>query len=86
PLEELHGFVPKDGGQVRHLVAALFDAKDGRRIGDAVVRAQLHEVGIVDAAPKYLTPMAVNGLASYGQVFSTAKDGPYQFRILVKLA
>lgn len=86
PLEKMHGVVPKDGGQVHHLVVALFDAKDGRRIGDAIVRAQLHEVGIVDASPKYLTPMAVNGMASYGQVFSTAKVGPYQFRILVKLA
>ncbi|MDG0833169.1 hypothetical protein EXH51_10475 [Pelomonas saccharophila] len=86
PLEEMHGVVPKDGGQVHHLVAALVDAKDGRRIGDAVLRAQLHEVGIVNAAPKYLTPMTINGLASYGQVFSMAKDGPYQFRILARLA
>lgn len=86
PLDEMHRVVPKDGGQLHHLVVALFDAKDGRRIGDAVVRAQLSEAGIVDAAPKYLTPMTVNGLASYGQVFSTAKDGPYQFRIRVKLA
>jgi hypothetical protein len=83
--EEMHGVVPKNGGQVHHLVVALFDAADGRRIADAAVRAQLSEVGIVDAAPKYLTPMPVNGLASYGQLFWTAKEGPYQFRVFVRL-
>ncbi len=84
--EEMHGIVPKNGGQVHHLVVALFDAARGQRIADAVVRAQLSEVGIVDAPPKYLTPMIVNGLASYGQLFWTAKEGPYQFRIFVRLA
>lgn len=82
-LDEMHGVVPK-GGQVHHLVVALFDTK-GNRIDDAVVRAQLREVGIVDSPPKYLTPMPVAGQASYGQLFSAAKDGPYRFRIFVKL-
>lgn len=83
-LEEMHGVVPRDGGQNHHLVVALF-RRDGTRIADAVVRAQLSEVGIVDAPPKYLTPMVIDGQASYGQVFSTAKDGPYRFRTWVKL-
>lgn len=84
-LEEMHGGPPKDGGLNHHLVIALF-ARDGTRIADAVVRAQLHETSIVDAPPKYLTPMIVDGQASYGQFFSTAKSGPYKFRVLVKLA
>jgi hypothetical protein len=83
-LEEMHGVVPKDGGQNHHLVVALF-RRDGTRIADAVVRAQLSEIGIVDAPPKYLTPMVIDGQASYGQLFSTAKDGPYRFRTWVKL-
>lgn len=83
-LEEMHGVVPKDGGQNHHLVIALFTV-DGKRIEDAIVRAQLHEVGLVDSTPKYLTPMTIDGQASYGQLFSTAKNGPYQFRVLVKL-
>lgn len=83
-LEEMHGAIPKDGGQNHHLVIALF-RRDGSRIADAVVRAQLSEVGIVDSAPKYLTPMAIDGQASYGQVFSTIKEGPYRFRAWVKL-
>jgi len=83
-LEEMHGAVPKDGGQNHHLVLALF-RRDGSRIADAVVRAQLSEVGIADAPPKYLTPMVIDGQASYGQLFSTSKDGPYRFRTWVKL-
>jgi hypothetical protein len=85
PGEELHGGAPKGGGQVHHLVVALYDTASGRRVEDAIVRAQLSEAGIVDAPPKYLLPMKVNEQASYGQVFGMAKDGPYRFRIFVKL-
>jgi hypothetical protein len=84
-LAELHGGPPEGGGQVHHLVVALYDSATGRRIEDAVVRAQLSETGIVDEPAKYLPPMKVNDQASYGQVFGVAKDGPYRFRIWVRL-
>lgn len=84
-LQIMHGVVPADGGQNHHLVVALFRKVGGSRITDAVLRAQLQESGIVDGAPKYLTPMTINEQASYGQLFSTAKPGPYQFRVLVRL-
>lgn len=83
-LEDMHGIVPKDGGQVHHLVVALFNS-NGTRIEDAVVRAQLSETGIVDVPPKYLTPMSVDGQMTYGHLFSTVRGGPYRFRVLVKL-
>ncbi|MBT9508649.1 hypothetical protein [Rhodoferax sp.] len=83
-LEEMHGIVPKDGGQIHHLVVALFNA-DGKRIEDAVVHAQLSESGIIASPPKYLTPMSVDGQMTYGQLFSTVRNGPYRFRVLVKL-
>lgn len=79
---DLHGAPP--AGEVHHLVVALFDAKTGRRIDDAVVRAQLSETGVVDAPVKYLLPMKVNEQASYGQLFGMAKDGPYVFKVEVK--
>lgn len=82
-LEEMHGTVPS-GGRLQHLVVALFRT-DGSRIGDAIVRAQLSETGIVDSPPKYLTPMTINGEASYGQIFTTVLSGPAHFRIYVKL-
>ena len=85
PLDELHGGPPKGGGQVHHLVVALYDTASGRRIEDAVVRAQLSEIGIVDPPPKYLTPMRVNDQASWGQVFGVAKEGPYRFKVWVRL-
>lgn len=84
-LAELHGGPPEGGGQVHHLVVAHYDSASGRRIEDAVVRAQLSVVGIVDEPAKYLPPMKVNDQASYGQVFSVAKDGPDPFRIWVRL-
>lgn len=83
-LEDMHGVVPNDGGEVHHLLVALFDAK-GQRIDDAVVRAQLSETGIVDESLKYLTPMSVNGQMTYAQLFSTVRNGPYRFRVFVKL-
>lgn len=83
PAEQLHGAPRAGGDRVHHLVVALFDGASGQRITDAVVRAQLREVGVVDAPPKYLTPMPVNGQMSYGQMFSVVKDGPYHFRVFV---
>lgn len=80
-LEELHGGAPKSGGQVHHLVVALFDSASGRRIVDAVVRAQLSEVGIAESPPRYLVPMRIDDQASFGQVFGTAKGGTYRFRV-----
>lgn len=82
-IEEMHGHRPAGGGQVHHLVVAVFDSSSGRRIDTAVVRAQLSESGIVDEPPRYLTPMLINGQMSYGQVFSVAKAGPYRFRLWV---
>ena len=84
-LAELHGGPPKGGGQVHHLVVALYDSANGRRIEDAIVRAQLSEAGIVDGPAKYLVPMKVNDQATYGQVFGVANDGPYRFRLWVRL-
>jgi hypothetical protein len=82
-LAELHGVPPK--GQPHHLVVALYDSATGRRIEDAVVRAQLIEAGMVDEPAKNLLPMKVNGQASYGQIFGAAKAGPYRFRVWVRL-
>lgn len=84
-LADLHGGPPRGGGQVHHLVVALFDSASGRRIDDAVVRAQISETGIVDELPKYLPPMKVNDQASYGQLFGVAKEGPYRLRMWVRV-
>lgn len=83
-IGELHGGRPPGGGKINHLVLALFDARSGSRIDNAVVRAQLSESGVVDGPPKYVPPMPVNGVGSYGQLFGMVGDGPYRFRILVK--
>jgi len=82
---ELHGGPPKGGGQVHHLVVALVETASGKRIDDAVVRAQLSERGFPETPAKYLPPMKVNDQASYGQVFGVATEGPYRFRLWVRL-
>lgn len=84
-LLEMHGGRPLGGGKLNHLVLALFDAKTGQRIDNAIVRAQLCEPGIVDSAPKYLSLMTVNQRASYAQLFGMVENGPYQFKVSVKL-
>ncbi len=85
PIEQMYGGKPVHGGKVHHLLLALFDSKSGKRIDNAIVRAQLSEPGIVDGPPKYLPLMTVNDQASYGQVFGMVEDGPYKFRVSVKL-
>jgi hypothetical protein len=60
-IEELHGGRPPGGGSVHHLVLALFDARTGRRIDEAIVRAQLLEPRGVPAAPRYVPPMQLDG-------------------------
>lgn len=84
-IEDLHGGRPPGGGKINHLVLALFDAKTGARIDDAIVRAQLSEAGIAQEPAKYVPPMPVNGVGSYGQLFGMVHDGPYRFKVTVKL-
>jgi len=84
-LDELHGGRPAGGGQIYHLVVALYESSGGKRIEQAVVRAQLSEPGIVDSAPKYLPQMIVNEQVSYGQLFGMTGDRGYRFRVWVKL-
>lgn len=83
--QDLHGGPPAGGGRINHLVLALFDRNSGRRIDDAVIRAQLTEPGIVPEPFKYVPPMPINGVGSYGQWFGMVREGPYRFRVLVKL-
>lgn len=83
-LAELHGGPPSGDGRLHHLVVALFDAKTGERLDNAVVRAQLREIGVVEETPKYLLPMRINDVMTYGALFRTVRDGPYGLRVLVQ--
>jgi hypothetical protein len=84
-IVDVHGGKPVSGGKVHHLVLALFDAKTGQRIDNAIIRAQLSEPGIVDGPAKYVPLMTMKDEASYGQVFGMVRDGPYRFKVKVKL-
>lgn len=84
-LEHLYGGKPIGGGKINHLVIALYEGKSGKRIDNAIVRAQLHEPGIVDGPPKYLPLITVGSEASYGQLFGMVENAPYHFKVTVRL-
>jgi len=84
-LEHLYGGKPVGGGKVNHLVVAVADSKTGKRIDNAVVRAQLKEPGIVDGPPKYLPLITGEDQPSYGQLFGMVESAPYRFTVTVRL-
>ena len=84
PVEEIHGGKPIGGGKVHHLVLAVFESRSGARVGDAIVRAQVSESGIVQEPAKYVPAMAGGGAGSYGQLFGMVHEGPYRFTVWVK--
>jgi hypothetical protein len=79
PEGKMHGGVPSAKRQ-HHVVVAVFDAKDGRRIGNAAVRARVAEVGLAPVEKK-LEPMTIGKAASYGNYFSMGSPGPYRIEI-----
>lgn len=79
PAGRMHGGVPSARRQ-HHVVVAVFDAKDGARIGDAAVKARVTGVG---AAPveKKLAPMTLDKTISYGNYFPLGGPGRYRIEI-----
>ena len=81
--ERMHSHDWRDGAP-QHLMLAVFD-KQGNRIQDAKVSAQVRQSGVPAGEVKPLKPMQVDGQFAYGEVFPVVRAGPYRFRILVKL-
>ncbi len=75
--KEMHGGAKGDDSY--HVLVALFDAKSGKRIGDATVRATVASVGM-RGVKKSLEPM--NGeLLSYGNYFTLDRPGRYDIEV-----
>ena len=79
PEGKMHGGVPSSRRQ-HHVVIALFDAKDGSRIGDASVKARVGEIGLAPVQEK-LERMTIDKTISYGNYFSMGSSGPYRIEI-----
>ncbi len=81
---EMHGGVPP-GKHQQHVVVALFDNATGKRISDAKVSAQVHEINLAGTR-KELEPMLIAGTVSYGNYFNMpVTSNPYRIRVLIKL-
>jgi len=68
------------GSEQRYVTIALFDAKSGQRITDAVVTARV--AGATQAsAEKSLRPVTVAGSLTYGGYFPMAGGGAYRITV-----
>jgi hypothetical protein len=82
PAGPMHGEVPS-GDHQYHLVAAVFDAKTGKRIKDATVTAQVSGLGLAGTM-KLLEPMTIAGTITYGGYFDLPKPDLYSIVLSVK--
>ena len=81
---EMHGGVPA-GQHQQHVVVALFDQANGKRINGAKVSARVHEINLAGTQKK-LEPMLIAGTVSYGNYFNMpAANNPYRIRVLIEL-
>ncbi|MBI2313929.1 MAG: hypothetical protein HYU77_15635 [Betaproteobacteria bacterium] len=80
--ERDHAGGKKEKG-AHHVLVAIFDARTGARVTDAVVSASVAEPGL-NAEIRRLDPMPVAGAMSYGNFFRMPGKGPY--RITVKIS
>src|SRR5262249_10811143 len=68
---------PPSGSEQRYITIALFDAKSGTRITDAVVTARV--AGTAQAsAEKSLKSVTIAGLVTYGDYFAMADGSNYK--------
>lgn len=79
PEGKMHGGVPSAKRQ-HHVVIAIFDTKDGSRIGNAAVTARVGELGLAPVKKK-LEPMTIDKTISYGNYFSMGSPSPYRVEI-----
>jgi len=71
------------GSEQRYVTIALFDAKSGQRITDAVVTARV--AGATQAsAEKSLKPVTVAGSLTYGDYFPMAGGGAYRITVHIQ--
>lgn len=76
PESTVHGGPPR-GEHAYHIVAAIFDAASGARIGDAKVMARVSSLGLAGQRQP-LEPMSIADTISYGNYFSLSGKGPYR--------
>lgn len=66
-----------------HIVAAIFDAKSGERISDAVVTAEVSGLGL-SGSKERLKPMQIVGTTAYGGFFELPASDLYTVKLTVE--
>ena len=79
--KNVYGVAPSDPAQY-YVTVALFDAPNGKRIDDAVVKARVSTT--MGAGPeKTLEPITIGNSRSYGNYFTMGSAGPYKITVHV---
>lgn len=74
---------PPAGPDEYHVIAAIFDTGDGKRITDARVSARVSGVGSA-MVKKALEPMQVADMLAYGNYFRMMGPGPFLIRLTIR--
>ncbi|TLS67500.1 hypothetical protein FE236_11535 [Mariprofundus erugo] len=68
-----------------YVLFAMFDAKTGKRIVNANVKARVEALGGLDFSEKALKPIHIDKLVSYGNYFHLADPDMYHIKFSVSL-
>lgn len=68
-----------------YVLFAMFDAKTGKRIVNADVKARVAALGGLDFSEKTLKPVHIEKLVSYGNYFHLADPDMYHIRLSISL-
>ena len=71
------------GRASHHVLIALFDARTGARITDAVVSARIEDVGRTVSNEKRLEPMEIGGSMTFGNFFDMPGRDPYSIHVKI---
>jgi len=80
--QAMHSGVPR-GRDAYHVMAAVFDAANGKRIENARIEARVSPIGLAGVT-RTLEPMQIAGTVTYGNYFTIQPNESY--RILISIA
>lgn len=82
PERQMHRGTPSSKAY-RHVVVALFDSTNGKRITDAQVTAKVAEISLAGSEKK-LEPMNIADTITYGNYFPMSGAGPYRITVQIR--
>ena len=80
--QSVYGVVPFEPAQY-YVTVALFDAPNGKRIDDAMVKARV-STATGTGPEKTLQPITIANSRSYGNYFTMGSTGPYKIAVSVR--